>query len=340
MSTTTPLAVRRFTLVALVLPTVLVVAGLIIQLISLRWLPDPIAVHWGVNGAPNGFGPAWLTLALTAVVGLGIPVLIAASVRGPLRRGDRGFSYRLLGATALGLATLMSVLGTATLAMQAGLAVAADGPHIWWALIGSFVAAAIAGVAGWALQPSEPHRVSALPAEHGIELADSERAVWLQRVVIARAGAIILVCALALMVVLTVITAVAAPDPAAMWIMIGATILIVGLVVMTLGFHVRVDENGLWVNSAAGWPRVHIPLAKITKAEAVEVNPMGEFGGWGLRWAPGGGMGVVLRRGPGIRVQRTNGKLFTVTVDDAETGAALLEALRARAGADGAAPRG
>ena len=24
-------------------------------------------------------------------------------------------------------------------------------------------------------------------------------------------------------------------------------------------------------------------------------NPMGEFGGWGLRWAPGGGFGVVLR---------------------------------------------
>lgn len=58
---------------------------------------------------------------------------------------------------------------------------------------------------------------------------------------------------------------------------------------------------------------------------------MGEFGGWGLRWAPGGGFGVVLRSGPGIRITRTNGKTFSVTVDDAETGAALLTALAARA---------
>ena len=58
---------------------------------------------------------------------------------------------------------------------------------------------------------------------------------------------------------------------------------------------------------------------------------MGEFGGWGLRWAPGGGFGVVLRSGPGIRITRTNGKTFSVTVDDAEAGAALLTALAARA---------
>lgn len=39
----------------------------------------------------------------------------------------------------------------------------------------------------------------------------------------------------------------------------------------------------------------------------------------------------MLRSGPGIRITRTNGKTFSVTVDDAETGAALLTALAARA---------
>ena len=43
----------------------------------------------------------------------------------------------------------------------------------------------------------------------------------------------------------------------------------------------------------------------------------------------------MLRTGPGIRVTRTNGKIFTVTVDDAETGAALLDGLAARARAAG-----
>jgi hypothetical protein len=38
-----------------------------------------------------------------------------------------------------------------------------------------------------------------------------------------------------------------------------------------------------------------------------------------------------MRKGPAIRVRRTNGTVFTVTVDDAETGAALLTAETERA---------
>jgi len=60
------------------------------------------------------------------------------------------------------------------------------------------------------------------------------------------------------------------------------------------------------------------------------VDPMGQFGGWGLRWGPAG-FGVVLRTGEGIEVRRRSGKTLTVTVDDAATGAALLNALVARA---------
>lgn len=64
------------------------------------------------------------------------------------------------------------------------------------------------------------------------------------------------------------------------------------------------------------------------------VSPMGDFRWLGPAVVPGGGrFGVVLRTGPGIRVTRTNGEAFTVTTDDAETGAALLNAL-------GLAPRG
>ena len=57
---------------------------------------------------------------------------------------------------------------------------------------------------------------------------------------------------------------------------------------------------------------------------------MAEFGGWGYRVGRGGRVGVVLRTGEALQVQRTGGRAFVVTVDDAATGAALLNTLAAR----------
>lgn len=330
MADRSPLALRRFALVAVVLPISISAGALVAQAFLLPTLPDPIAIHWGIDGGPDGFGPAWLNLVLTVVVGLGIPLLIAASGLGGLRRGDRGASYRLLGATALAMSVLMAVIGTGALVIQSGLEDAADAPGIGLVTLGAFVLAAAAGVLGWLLQPNEPFRATPLPAGEPLKLSGTEKVVWLQSVSLARSGMIVLGAALVLMVAMTVIALFASPDPLVLWVLSAATFLVAALVAMAVAFHVRVDDEGLRVTSVTGFPRVHIPLDEVARAEAVDVDPMWEFGGWGLRWAPGGGFGVVLRRGPGIRVTRTNGKTFTVTVDDAATGAALLQALAAR----------
>ncbi|WP_242089251.1 DUF1648 domain-containing protein [Microbacterium lacticum] len=330
MTARTPNAVRRFTIVAVVIPIVLVVLAVVVQLIALPSLPDPIAVHWGFDGQPDGFAPAWASILLTAVVGLGVPLLIAVSGLSGLRRGDRGATYRLLGATASAMAALMAVLSTGTVLGQVGLGSAQDAPSIALPVLVALAAAIVAGVAGWMLQPHQPYRPT-LVAGKDVHLAAGERAVWLQRVQLARGGAITLGVALVLLLAMTLVTGFAGAPAGVLAITIAVTLVLALLVATTVAFHVRVDETGLTVNSVVGIPRVHVPLSDIDRVEAVQVNPMGEFGGWGLRWAPGGGFGVVLRSGPGIRVRRTGGKVFTVTVDDAATGAALLEALRVRA---------
>ncbi|WP_288785476.1 DUF1648 domain-containing protein [uncultured Microbacterium sp.] len=330
MTARTPNAVRRFTIVAVVIPIVLVVLAVVVQLIALPSLPDPIAVHWGFDGQPDGFAPAWASILLTAVVGLGVPLLIAVSGLSGLRRGDRGATYRLLGATASAMAALMAVLSTGTVLGQVGLGSAQDAPSIALPVLVALAAAIVAGVAGWMLQPHQPYRPT-LVAGKDVHLAAGERAVWLQRVQLARGGAITLGLALVLLLAMTLVTGFAGAPAGVLAITIAVTLVLALLVATTVAFHVRVDETGLTVNSVVGIPRAHVPLSDIDRVEAVQVNPMGEFGGWGLRWAPGGGFGVVLRSGPGIRVRRTGGKVFTVTVDDAATGAALLEALRVRA---------
>ncbi|GAA2918001.1 hypothetical protein GCM10020221_12770 [Streptomyces thioluteus] len=59
-------------------------------------------------------------------------------------------------------------------------------------------------------------------------------------------------------------------------------------------------------------------------------SPPRQWGGWGYRWRPDQGTGVVVRRGEGFVVRLGDGRSFTVTVDDAE---AAVRVIRDRPGA-------
>lgn len=322
---------RRFVLVALVLPAVVVIAGLVLLLLAAPSLPDPVAVHWGADGRPDGFGPLWLTLLLVGVTGLGLPVLLTVMTLPALRAGDHGRVYPFLAAFSLGLAVFVTLLVTVATLQQAGLANAQDAPPVWLALASATVLGGAAGVAGWFIQPRDPFAAAAAEAAAPTTLAPGETAVWVRRVAISRTGTIALGSAVLLLVCITVITALTIDDILALWITAAATVVVALAVLTNLVFHVRIDDSGLTVTSAAGWPRFHVALSDVRDAADVSVDPMGEFGGWGMRWAPNGRFGVVVRKGPGIEVRRSNGKTFTVTVDDAHTGAALLNGLVARA---------
>lgn len=83
------------------------------------------------------------------------------------------------------------------------------------------------------------------------------------------------------------------------------------------------------MGSAIGFPRFRLPSSDIRHVETVHVEPVGDFGGWGLRWRPDR-FGVITRTGEAIAVRRRSGRRFVVTVDDADTGAALLHTLAGR----------
>ena len=72
-------------------------------------------------------------------------------------------------------------------------------------------------------------------------------------------------------------------------------------------------------------------IEEVEEAVVVQVNPLREFGGWGIRTGVGGRIGVVMRGGEALEVVRTGGRRVVVTVDDAATGAALLNTLAGRA---------
>ena len=101
-------------------------------------------------------------------------------------------------------------------------------------------------------------------------------------------------------------------------------ILMVAIAIVMVAFssvRVEADEQGVTVNIGPfGWPRSHIPIEEITGAAAFDVKPMA-YGGWGYR-VRSGVRAFVIRSGPAIRIERSQGPDTLVTVDDAPVGAA------------------
>ncbi|WP_348789258.1 DUF1648 domain-containing protein [Leifsonia sp. NPDC080035] len=320
-------AVRRFVLVCLGVPAALTAAALVVQLLLLPSLPDPVATHWGPSGAADRFGPAWITPLITVLVGLGAPALIALTALPGMRRGGRGPSYRFLGAFAPAVTTVVAVLGTGTLLQQAGLQDAHDAPAVWAPLVAAFACAIPVGVACWYLQPAVAAPTVQTQPTRPLPLAGTERAVWLGETSIQPVGGVLIGAATVIIIVAAVATWLFGDQPGAAWALTAIALLLLALAACTLVFRVRVDASGLTVSSIAGFPRFHVPLQQIASARATTVEPMGEFGGWGIRSGLDGRFGIVLRRGAALEAERTDGRRFVVTVAGADTAAALLQAL-------------
>ena len=79
-----------------------------------------------------------------------------------------------------------------------------------------------------------------------------------------------------------------------------------------------------------GWPLYRVALSDVASAATTNVVPLGEFGGFGLRWGLGRRLGIITRGGEALEVLRRDGRAVVVTVDDAATAAGLLTALAAR----------
>ncbi|NYI42345.1 DUF1648 domain-containing protein [Demequina lutea] len=327
-ATQTPV-VRRFILVALVAPAFLTIVAIALQLSWRHDLPDPIATHWGPLGAADGFGGLATILIVAAVLGLGLPALIAATTLPLLMRGARGANFRFMAALAVGLSALSAVLNTWTVDLQRGLADAHNAPSVFPALVAGFGAAAVAGVTGWLFQPRQQAVVPGLTHAVPLGLAPGERAVWMRTAAMARPFRILLFVIVAGLGLATAGLWIAGQTAAA-WIYLGTTALVALAFAAATTFHVRVDETGVTAVSALGVPRFGVAIADVADAGVARVNGFAEFGGWGIRQRPGA-LGIILRNGESLQVTRRNGRRLVITVDDAETAAALLLAFAKRA---------
>lgn len=324
-----PVPHRPLTAILTVVVPLLFAAGAVIWVFSFAGeLPDPVAVHWGANGRPDGFGTwqsaigimslvAVLMCALAAVIGIGL--------------GRAAATRRLSVFLGLwsGIALPWFIAGT--LHLQRGLADAHQAPDVNQPLWISFVVAALIAGAGAALVPGDARMpaLDAVPADAvRLRLEDTEVASWRRTMQIPGFHWIAGVGGVA-----TVALAVLGLWRGMLWADLWAgTVGFVTVLLLALGrWRVVVDHTGLTVSPLISRLRTHVPLDEVIEAEAGPVSPLREFGGWGYRVGKDGAVGIVVRTGEGLRIRRTGDRSLVVTVDDAATGAALLNTLADRA---------
>ena len=283
-------------------------------LIAWDRLPDPLASHWGPTGQPDGSMPRWAglltTAALVVFVGFGLSILLARHVEG--RRSPSPESLGLtsfVSALAVGLAwmTVYLNLDAATWEQAKRLS--------WWMVLAVVIVALGGGLAGYRMgRTNLPVSRASVTHASVTELEPGEVVAWVGSA--SSPGQL-------LAIVPGIVALVLVPAPF-QWI----GIMLIALGSLLSRVVIRIGANGLTVLLGGFLPVKSIPVEKIDVAAADHIDPS-RWGGWGYRLIADASA-VVIRAGDGIIVNLTNGRRFAVTVDDAATGAGLLNGLVAR----------
>jgi hypothetical protein len=291
-----------------VVPAVLLVLIVLPFLLFWSSLPDPMAIHWGVSGDPNGYSPPVLLVAGLAVAYAAITLSVYRVV--VATPGEMAsFVAGLFGVGGL----LAAVSWRSVLANRdAGSWQGAD-PVGWFEILGVLAIALVAGAIGWFAAGGNASRAERVPGETPtIDVSDPASAVWSGR----GFGRVTTVIGVAV-ILIGLFT----------WGVVGMGLALVGLIALMFALvRVTVAQSGVVVSLGWwGFPRWRVPLDSVTRAEVEVVRPMA-YGGWGYRARPGV-RAIVVRSGDGLRLVRDDGADLVYTVEDAQTAAGLVNAI-------------
>jgi hypothetical protein len=314
----------RILVVSLIAPLVVVAVTLAVTFSLAATLPDSVAVHWNGPGIPDGFGSPYTFPILIAVIVLPIVALFGGIAVITAHRSPLTAMTKLIAVLGLWLSVLFALTFVGTMALQRG-AISQAHVSIVWLPIGA-AAAFIVGAVAWFLLPraAKARHDDVVPVEP-VALGAEERASWI-RSTAAPAG--LIWGALGLMAIITVVVAVAVLQTAdGAWPVSFIPLVLLAVVLTNFAWTVRVDARGVRLRSLLGIPTISVRLGNIRSANVTDVQAMAEFGGVGIRFGMNGRLGIILRSGEALEIQRVKGRTIVVTVDDATTAAALINGL-------------
>lgn len=327
-------------LVCGVLPVALLTTVVAVPAALWSRMPARIADHWTATGTANATAPrltAFLLLGAIALAGCVVVWISWAATRSGRAAARPGWAAAGGGRTLVGAGLFMMSMGTAAVVMVTvanlgggGTRSASVGPVGLLGMIAGPIALTggamyllrrygglgAAGAAGSGVAGSLPT----------IGLRAGERAVWTGRARAPWAWAI----------AAALVAAGVAWTLDRQWLT-GAVLLVIGILLSAFtSVRVTVAARGVSVGyGPLGLRLTRFALRRIVAAEALNWTSSNSFGYRGNLLVLGAAA-VILRRGPALRLTLRGGKRFLVTVDDAETGAALLnDLIAARSGNSG-----
>lgn len=279
--------------------------------------PDPLAIHWA--GGPNGFisKAAFIPIAVLLTAGTSLPPAVAALTSG---RSRWTTAHRVLVAFAPALAAFSGTLMLFLAHGQLDLATAAQAPSP--ALGIPLIVGAAMWVLSWFAAPgpdldAQPEKSAWAP------IAADAAKEW--HATLSPDGPLLIFVSITMapLVVLSIWSLTAREEG---WWILPLTLVATALLLISfLVFRVHITAGGLEARSILGWPTIRVSAAEIACVEVKVIDPLGDFGGWGLRWGRKR-IGLVFRSGEGILITRTDGRVVGITIDDAERAAAVLAA--------------
>lgn len=259
-------------------------------------LPDPLATHFDLSGRPDGSMGMWVGLVLPALL-VALPVVLTSTASARVRRSTIGY-FGSLAVLVQGLVVYANYdAPTWHRARAAG----------WWSLP---LLLAVPPVVALALVRTVP---STAPIPHAestqLHLSGSERAVWsgsAENRVMQALNALMLAAGVLLPNPLLIVAALIGSPFTRLRLQVGTTGAVLRLGLPTV-FHRRYS------------------LDVIAKATAARYENLG----WGYRGSRHIFRAAVvsIRRGEALQLHFTDGTSTMFTVDDAERGAELVNAL-------------
>ncbi|TQO20178.1 hypothetical protein FB472_1794 [Rhodoglobus vestalii] len=282
-------------------------------------LPSDLPRQWGSNGVSSTW-PTGLAIVLVSLVCVGSAIISTFALRESaayIRRKTflwSGFAAGL--ACGVWLVTAGSTITSGTTAVpQVG-----AWPLLFMVLLAYGLIPFLIAHQWVEPEPTEP------PVE--VLFTPTETGAWISTVTVP-IFAVVGVAMLSGGVALLVLASREQSTGGDLW---GAAILLVLVVPMVAFARVRisVDWRGLKVVTwILGISLKTIPLVSVKSVHTEALKPE-QWGGWGYRVMPGRSA-IILRTGPGIVVDTTNGKQFALSLKTPETPAALLSTLSAPA---------
>lgn len=179
----------------------------------------------------------------------------------------------------------------------------------------------------WRLLPRGAPAVSAVEAADTLPVKPGEAAAWTGKIDLPAWFVTVIASVASVLIALSVLLLLTKGWH--LWPIFLTPTLLLLLLALTAQFLVSAGPRGFVARSSLGWPRLSIPASDVAKAGVVSIDPIADFGGWGIRWVIGpsrkGRWGVITRQGAGLEVVRRDGRSIVVTIDDAGTAAAVLE---------------